>query len=234
MTSKMFGLVEEKCGIIFACAPALRQFAAYVSHRHTVFPTKDRQYPDEDFTRFRRRVNLRDLIWFRTPSLVEGRVLRPQRLFYPPTSDQIADSETLVDQKEKKEAEKAAERSMIDVMRGKLKNIVAGGDSSTVSQKTARTGTSSATKSTSSMPKTRLWSWESCDSRDGSNQFGTRSSGEHVHDGLKPAVPEWEHGSQAIQIERGFDVQIERSNSRQLPAKPGTPGSVHHRRQLGM
>ncbi|KAL9087672.1 MAG: hypothetical protein Q9165_006596 [Trypethelium subeluteriae] len=228
----MFGLVEEKCGIIFASAPALRQFVAYVSHRRTVLPVKDRQYPDEDFTRFRRRVNLRDLVWFRTPSLVEGRVLRPQRLFHPPTSDQIADSETLVDQNEKKEVEKAAEKSVMDVMRGKLKNIVGGGVSSTVSQGTGRTDTSSATKSTSSMPKTRLWSWESCDSRSGSNQqFGTRSSGEHVREGLKPALPGLEHGPQAIQIERGFDVQIERSDSSQFPTEPA---SVHRHHELDM
>ena len=222
MTSKTFALVEEKLGITFASAPALRQLAAYISRRHTIFPTKDRQYPDEDFRRFRRRVNLRDLFWFRKPSLVEGRVLRPQRLFY----DQISDPETLVDQTTmKNEAEKAADNSVLDVMRGKLNNIVGRGDRPTNFQKM---GTSSTPKSSDSMLKTKLWNWESLHSRNEPDQFGTRSSGEHIHDRLKS---ESQYGTQAIQVEHGFDVRSERSNSRQLPAQPP---SVYRHHELSM
>ncbi|KAI9692501.1 MAG: hypothetical protein M1822_006732 [Bathelium mastoideum] len=220
MTSKTFGLVEEKCGIIFASAPAFRQFAAYVSRRGTIFPTKDRQYPGEDFTRFRRRLNLRDLFWFRTPSLIEGRVLRPQRLFYLPPSDQISDSETLVDQAEKKDAEKSAEKSVLDVMTSRLKNTVGGGGASTKSQKIDK---SSITKKSGSVLKTRLWNWESLNSRSESDHFGTRSSSDHVHGRLDTAS---EIGTQAIRIEHGFDVRSERSDSRQLLAEPSS--AYHH------
>ena len=220
MPSKTFALVEEKCGIIFASAPALRQFAAYISHRRTVFPTRNRQDPEEDFIRFRRRVNLRDLFWFRTPSVIEGRVIKPQRLFYPPSADQISDSETLVGETEKKQAEQAAKNSMLDVMRGRLKNMVgggggnSGGDQPTDSE---RTDTSSATKSSDSTLKTRLWNWDSLYSRNEPDQFGTRSSSEHVRSRREP---EPEYGTQAIQIQHGFDVRSERSDSRQMLTEP--------------
>lgn len=62
-------------GIICACAPAIRQFVAYVKRTGTVLPTKDRQYPNQDFVKMRRRINLRDIFWYQSPHLITGRVL---------------------------------------------------------------------------------------------------------------------------------------------------------------
>lgn len=91
MTTNDFSLVEEKCGIIFASCPAVRQFVAYRRRVGTFFPSKHRQFPEQDFVRFRRRVNLRDIFWYRKASLNEGRVLGPQRLFHPPSDPSVSD-----------------------------------------------------------------------------------------------------------------------------------------------
>jgi hypothetical protein len=69
MTSKWFGMIEEKFGNIFACAPAIRQFWAYRKRVGTTLPTNKRQNPDEDFVKMRRRVNLRDIFWYRSADL---------------------------------------------------------------------------------------------------------------------------------------------------------------------
>lgn len=74
MPSDIFGAVEEKCGIIFASCPALRQFFAYCNRVGTAKPTKKRQYPNADFTSMRRRIALRDIFWYRKPSLTGSRV----------------------------------------------------------------------------------------------------------------------------------------------------------------
>ncbi|KAI9714793.1 MAG: hypothetical protein M1820_000082 [Bogoriella megaspora] len=214
MTSNTFALMEEKCGIIFASAPALRQFAAYIGRLHTAVPSKGRQYPDEDFTRFRRRVNLRDILWYRKPSLVEGRVLRPQQLFHPPTSDQTAHAETVVSPPEKERAEQAAQISMLDVIRGKFKNVVTAGHSSTGSPKTNASG---ASKYSGSTLKTRLWDWES---RNGTQQAGARPSDEQLFNQTERGNS---NGDQAIRIEQGFDVHSSRSHSGQSGTESGPP-----------
>ena len=73
--SNTFSLVEEKCGIIFASAPALRQFIAYRRRVGTFYPSKYRQAPNEDFAKMRRRVRLRDILWYRQPKVQDdGRV----------------------------------------------------------------------------------------------------------------------------------------------------------------
>ena len=76
VTSKWFASVEEKFGIVFACAPAIRQFFAYRARTGTVLPsTTQRQFPNQDFIRMRRRITLRDIFWFERPSTTKGRVI---------------------------------------------------------------------------------------------------------------------------------------------------------------
>ena len=106
MTTNNFSLVEEKCGIIFASCPALRQFVAYRRRVGTFFPSKQRQAPEQDFVRFRRRVNLRDIFWYRKASLTEGRVLGPQRTFYAPSDPSVSDQIS---------SATAAKKSVLDV-----------------------------------------------------------------------------------------------------------------------
>ena len=62
-------------GIIVACGPAIRQFVAYVKRTGTALPSIDRQRPQEDFSKMRRRITIRDILWFRSPGLVTNRVL---------------------------------------------------------------------------------------------------------------------------------------------------------------
>lgn len=67
--------MEDNFGILFACGPAIRQFFAYRRRVGTVLPTAHRQAPDEDFAKTRRRINLRDIFWYRKPELHGGRVV---------------------------------------------------------------------------------------------------------------------------------------------------------------
>ncbi|KAI9711269.1 MAG: hypothetical protein M1820_002256 [Bogoriella megaspora] len=62
-------------GIIAACGPAIRQFVAYCMRTGTPLPSTDRQRPGEDFVKMRRRITIRDILWFRSPDPVSGRVL---------------------------------------------------------------------------------------------------------------------------------------------------------------
>ena len=73
--------MEERFGNIFACAPAIRQFFAYYHRVGTILPTEDRQKPDEDFVKLRRRINFRDIFWFRNADMVNGRVLEAKVFF---------------------------------------------------------------------------------------------------------------------------------------------------------
>ncbi|KAL8775644.1 MAG: hypothetical protein Q9209_000140 [Squamulea sp. 1 TL-2023] len=65
MPSMLVNTFECHLGLILACAPALRQFWAYRTRTHTFLPSKHRQYPNEDFEKMRRRINLRDIFWYR-------------------------------------------------------------------------------------------------------------------------------------------------------------------------
>lgn len=81
MPTKTIGMVEEKCGIVFACGPAVRQYFSYRGRVGTALPTEKRQKPNEDFIKMRWRVNLRDIIWFRKPSTTSGRVFDVRPIF---------------------------------------------------------------------------------------------------------------------------------------------------------
>ncbi|KAI9679009.1 MAG: hypothetical protein M1822_007435 [Bathelium mastoideum] len=173
MPSDTFTMVEEKCGIIFASAPALRQFYAYVRRVHTGAPTKDRQYPDEDFTRFRRRVNLRDIFWYRQPSLINGRVIRPQQIFHPPSSDQTKNAELVVPRPEMESVDEASKKSMLDVINRRTRRIFGGH----VERSTEKSGALSTSKSSDNTLRTRLWHWNSLGSQSNTETTSQDCSG---------------------------------------------------------
>ena len=161
MPSETFSLVEEKCGIIFASAPALRQLYAYIHRVRTGVPTKDRQYPNEDFTRFRRRVNLRDIFWYRQPLLNNGRVVRPQQMFHPSTSDQVSEAEHVVPQPEMEHVNDVSKNSMLDVIGRKVKRVFG----ARPGENTEKSRILSASKDSNNAMKTRLWHWNSLGSQ---------------------------------------------------------------------
>lgn len=74
MPTSTFCMVEEQGGIIFASCPAVRQFFAYRIRTGTALPTKLRQGSNTDFVSMRRRINFRDIFWYRKPIVEGGRV----------------------------------------------------------------------------------------------------------------------------------------------------------------
>ena len=72
---------ECKLGIIFACGPALRQFLSYWKRTHSTLPTKQAQYPNQDFVKMRYRINLRDIFWFRQAPMSDSRVSDAHSIF---------------------------------------------------------------------------------------------------------------------------------------------------------
>ena len=101
-------------GIICACGPAIRQFIAYIQRTGTLYPSSARQYPNEDFVKMRRRINLRDLIWYQAPTLIAGRVLDalPVRM-----------------QRFREDVEATAQRSLLGEWRRKIRGMVFSDDS---------------------------------------------------------------------------------------------------------
>ncbi|KAI9688022.1 MAG: hypothetical protein M1820_010329 [Bogoriella megaspora] len=176
----MFSIVEQRCGIIFASGPALRQLIAYRRRTGTFLPSKLRQPPEQDFVRFRRRVNLRDIFWFRQPPLSNGRVLRPQQIFHPPPMEMSDDTGKSVDKK--------AEISMLDSWTWKVKHAFSGGKHSPSPSSNKELSTE---KSDYSL-KTKLWNWDTLASQDRSRNDESENRG---HEG--------------ISVTRSFDYDVE-------------------------
>ena len=120
MPSDTFSMVEEKCGIIFASCPALRQFWAYRKRAGTVFPSNKRQAPDADFVKMRRKINLRDIFWYRKPIVTDGRVIDAHPTFQHPYNDVEHMPEG---------AQTTAEKSPIDIWGQKIKRKMSGSSS---------------------------------------------------------------------------------------------------------
>lgn len=78
-------MMEERFGHIFACAPAIRQLVAYRQRVGTSLPTQHRQKPNKDFVKMRRRINLRDILWYREAEMINGKVLEARPIFVPAT-----------------------------------------------------------------------------------------------------------------------------------------------------
>ncbi|KAL9611375.1 MAG: hypothetical protein Q9204_009024 [Flavoplaca sp. TL-2023a] len=108
-------MFEDKLGIIFACAPALRQFWAYRTRTHTFLPSKHQQYPNQDFEKMRSRINLRDIFWYRKAHSVGDRVFEATPIFRsrspPPSSDDP-------------ERPKKINSSILDIWENKIKHVL--------------------------------------------------------------------------------------------------------------
>ena len=61
-------------GIIFASCPALRQTIVYIQRSHTLLPSAHRHEPNADFATMRRRVTVRDIMWWQDPKEEKPRV----------------------------------------------------------------------------------------------------------------------------------------------------------------
>ena len=168
MNTNTIGMVEEKCGIIFASGPALRQFVAYWRRTGTPFPSKKRQKPDQDFQRFRGRVIWRDIFWYRQASLSNGRVLGPQQMFCAPYSGLSNGSNST-----EKNVDATAKKSALTSMAGKAKHFFGGG---TYNPTPAEKGSRMETSSKPSM-ETRLW-------HSNSSNLQYRESESQDHDNL--------------------------------------------------
>ena len=114
LVSGTCSLVEGEMGIICACGPAIRQFVAYIHRTGTAFPSNARQHPNEDFVKMRRRINLRDLVWYQAPKLIAGRVL---------------DAFPVRTQRSKEDVEATVRRSMLDSLSSKISGTMFGGNS---------------------------------------------------------------------------------------------------------
>ncbi|CAO1601331.1 hypothetical protein XANCAGTX0491_004999 [Xanthoria calcicola] len=115
--SYYFTMFEDKLGIIFACAPAIRQFWAYRSRTHTFLPSKQQQYPNEDFEKMRSRINLRDIFWYRQARTIGDRVLEASPIVRssksPPPEASSDDPQSSKD----------VTSSVLDTWEKKIKNI---------------------------------------------------------------------------------------------------------------
>ncbi|KAL9000111.1 MAG: hypothetical protein Q9169_001186 [Polycauliona sp. 2 TL-2023] len=137
--SYYFTLFEDKLGIIIACAPALRQFWAYRSRTRTCLPTKQRQYPNEDFEKMRYRINLRDILWYRKARIVGNRVFDAAPIFQGRSPPPEASSDD-------PQSSSKVKNSVLDSWENKMKEAFAYGPN----QKTAQRPPSIDSKPTSS------------------------------------------------------------------------------------
>ena len=167
MNTNTIGMVEEKCGIIFASGPAVRQFFAYWRRTGTPFPSEKRQRPDQDFQRFRYRVIWRDIFWYRQPSLTDGRVLGPQEMFCAPYSGISNGSNST-----EKNVNETAKKSAINSMAGRMKRFF-GRD--TYNATPAEKGSKMEPTSKPSM-ETGLWQPNSSNSQYGESESQHRNN----------------------------------------------------------
>lgn len=112
MPIDMWSMVEEKCGIIFASGPAIRQFVAYYRRVGTVLPSRRRQIPGGDFVEMRYRITFRDLFWYRRSGSNLGTNEPHTRLFR--NGDRIALPDMLPTDPSK---------SRLDIEEGKVKRL---------------------------------------------------------------------------------------------------------------
>ncbi len=115
--SYYFTMFEDKLGIIFACAPAIRQFWAYRSRTHTFLPSKQQQYPNEDFEKMRYRINLRDIFWYRQARTIGDRVFEASPIFRSRKSPRPEASS------DDPQSSKDVTSSVLDTWENKIKNI---------------------------------------------------------------------------------------------------------------
>ena len=110
-------MFEIRLGIIFACAPAIRQFWAYRKRTKSALPTQHRQYPNEDFEKMRYRINMRDVFWYRKAPMIGDRVFEAARAFQNKTPPPDASSG---DPKSSSEVSHSA----LDMWEKRIKNLI--------------------------------------------------------------------------------------------------------------
>lgn len=110
-------MFEIRLGIIFACAPAIRQFWAYRTRTKSVLPTQHRQYPNEDFEKMRYRINMRDVFWYRKASMISGRVFEAARVFQSTTPPPDASSGD-------PQSSSEVSHSALDMWEKRIKNLI--------------------------------------------------------------------------------------------------------------
>ena len=103
-------MIEDNLGIVFASAPAIRQFFAYHHRTGTFLPSDRRQLPNEDFARMRRRVNLRDIFWHRNAGASDQRPI-------------ICDERSVDAQSSSKADTLAAHKSALDYWQAKIRSF---------------------------------------------------------------------------------------------------------------
>ena len=119
-------MFETKLGIILACGPAIRQFLAYRQRAHTSLPSSHRQYPNEDVVKMRRRVNLRDIFWYREARLVGNRVFDATPMFKSESPPPEASKDNM-------QGKSQVTQSVLDIWEKKIKRAFGIGRAQTVS-----------------------------------------------------------------------------------------------------
>lgn len=132
MPNKWFGMIEEKCGITFACGPAVRQFFAYRSRTGTFLPSAERRPRNEDFNKMRRRITLRDIFWFRPNMLSDSSKSTSHPSSDPTSESRQTDMAADIDA--------TAKTSVLDMWWGRLFRAVPGPSSRSNNHSTVDTG----------------------------------------------------------------------------------------------
>lgn len=116
--SYYFSSFEERLGIILACGPAIRQFFGYRMRTKSYLPTKERQYPNEDFEKIRLRINLRDIFWYRNAAMNRDRIIDAHPTFQSkprPPPQALKDDPVSTDK---------VRNSILDGLRNRIKSLL--------------------------------------------------------------------------------------------------------------
>ncbi|KAI9671856.1 MAG: hypothetical protein M1831_003384 [Alyxoria varia] len=149
MPSLTLSLVEEKMGIIFASCPALRQCVVYIQRSHTLLPSAHRCEPNADFATMRRRVTVRDIMWWQDPkkkSLVSASMSTSQR--------PMLEGQTISEATAQQDSEERARLDPFRKLRRGIKAVLSLPSRGSVDRST---DTAKATKASSNMEKARGW-----------------------------------------------------------------------------
>ncbi|KAL9094317.1 MAG: hypothetical protein Q9165_003458 [Trypethelium subeluteriae] len=128
LPNQWFGMIEETFGTGFACAPAIRQLYGYYRRTGTILPGKDRQSPNEDFLKMRRKVNIRDIFWYRQAILKDGRIRDAYPIFQRKTGSDI--ERLAVPERLPSDAPPVTEKSVLDWWEGGIKKVFCGSSAS--------------------------------------------------------------------------------------------------------
>lgn len=118
-------MIEDNFGVAFACAPSLRQLYTYYRRTGTLLPGEDRQRPNEDFQRWRRKVNIRDIFWYRQAVLENNKVRDAHPIFRHAARSDSESSHAPIRIPEAEAGPLEAQKSVMDWWEDKVKRIFA-------------------------------------------------------------------------------------------------------------